>query len=562
MKRITFHFFAIMLVVLAYIFFPLNPVQLYAWTTPTQADAVQWVKTQANNGTGFNPDGIYGYQCSDFATSYLNWLISGNTALNSPYTTYNAYQYWNLSYPAGWQKITNYDTFVPQPGDLLVFNGTANNPYGHVAVAIEGCTQTVAKVVEQDGSKNWQGAHYNSYGYFTSYISFVGVIRPAFSSPAPQDNAPIGFLDGAVGGDGTVTVSGWARDADSSSTSLTVHVYIGGPAGSSDAEVYAITANISRPDVDKNNNYGFYSTIKTSKRGNQPIYAYAINIGSSAGNTMLTGSPKTVTIAPERIDITSITLDQTNITLNKNSFITLLPIIVPDNATNKSITWTSSDTSIATVDNNGKVNAVNFGTATISATTQNGISASCVVTVPLPFSDVKTDDWFYEDVLYVVHANYFKGIGTTTFSPQSTLTRGQLVAVLGRYAEIDESKYQGASFSDVKNNAYYASAVTWAADNHIVNGVGNQCFMPDQNITRQDLAVILYRFAQYKNKQLTSKRDYAGFADANQIRPYAIDAVKALYCAEIVSGKSHNVFDPTGTATRAECAAMLHRFVQ
>ena len=148
---------------------------------PSRQTAVDWVCAQADAGAGYDVDGIFGNQCSDFATAYINYLIDGN-AWSGGYTTYHGYQYFDISYPAGWQKIENYDAFIPQAGDILVFNGAGSNTYGHVAVAIEGCTTTVYNAVGQDGYYNTLGAAYQSGAYFNSGMQFRGAVRPAFGA--------------------------------------------------------------------------------------------------------------------------------------------------------------------------------------------------------------------------------------------------------------------------------------------------------------------------------------------------------------------------------------------
>ncbi|MDR1065486.1 MAG: S-layer homology domain-containing protein, partial [Oscillospiraceae bacterium] len=162
------------------------------------------------------------------------------------------------------------------------------------------------------------------------------------------------------------------------------------------------------------------------------------------------------------------------------------------------------------------------------------------------------------------------------FSPNAQATRGMIVTVLFRCAEEQlrmesgELRIGDAShtdekpaerFEDVLLGKYYSDAVAWAAENEIVGGVGGGRFAPDANITRQDLAVILTRYAEYKGLPLAALREYAAFSDDNAVSDYARAAVEACYRAGIISGKPNNLFDPKGEATRAEVAAMLHRFI-
>jgi hypothetical protein len=140
------------------------------------------------------------------------------------------------------------------------------------------------------------------------------------------------------------------------------------------------------------------------------------------------------------------------------------------------------------------------------------------------------------------------------------MNRAMLVTVLHRLG--GELSIGGiSSFSDVATAAYYAAAVAWAENFGIVTGVGGGLFAPNAEITRQDLAVMLLNYANKAGLTLPNIREYSGFADADRISSYALLAVEALYEAGIINGKGAGAFDPRGAATRAEVAAMLHRFV-
>jgi hypothetical protein len=176
------------------------------------------------------------------------------------------------------------------------------------------------------------------------------------------------------------------------------------------------------------------------------------------------------------------------------------------------------------------------------------------------FTDVKKDDWFCDDVIFVYTHGLMTGTAADKFSPNAHTTRGMIVTGLFRLA----APAKGANttdFTDIPLGQYYSDAVAWAAENRLVGGVGGGRFAPDANITRQDLAVILTRYAEYKGVTLAAIREYAAFSDDSDISDYAKMAVEACYRAGIISGKPGNLFDPKGTATRAEVAAMLHRFI-
>jgi len=179
-----------------------------------------------------------------------------------------------------------------------------------------------------------------------------------------------------------------------------------------------------------------------------------------------------------------------------------------------------------------------------------------------PFTDVFEGDWFYDDVKFVHQNGLFAGTSANTFSPQMPMTRGMVVTVLGRLAGIDLADYSGVSFDDVDTAQWYAPHVKWAAEMGIVSGVGNNNYAPDSDISRQDLAVILYNYAVKMGITLPETETAADFDDGTDIASYAAAAVTAMQKAGVISGKPGNVFDPQGIATRAEVAAMLHRFVE
>jgi hypothetical protein len=180
-----------------------------------------------------------------------------------------------------------------------------------------------------------------------------------------------------------------------------------------------------------------------------------------------------------------------------------------------------------------------------------------------PFNDVKESDWFYSDVAYA-HANgLFGGTSASAFSPNTPMSRAMLVTVIGRLADANVGGYANASsFSDVAAGQYYAPYVQWAQTNAIINGTGENIFAPNAPVARQDLAVILTNYARYAGKSLPAKQNYSGFADARSIAGYAQAAVEILNKAGVINGKPGNLFDPQGSATRAEAAAILRRFIE
>lgn len=181
---------------------------------------------------------------------------------------------------------------------------------------------------------------------------------------------------------------------------------------------------------------------------------------------------------------------------------------------------------------------------------------------PVPnFTDIN-GHWAKEHILFAVSRGLFSGTSKTTFSPNTTLTRGMFVTALGRLAGIDPADYQNRKFTDVKANAYYAPYVNWAASKGIVGGTTSTTFAPDSNITREQMAVIMKNYADKMGYSIPKTLEAVTFADNAQISSWAKDAVKAMQQAGVLSGKENNRFDPQGNATRAEAATVLHRFVE
>ena len=178
----------------------------------------------------------------------------------------------------------------------------------------------------------------------------------------------------------------------------------------------------------------------------------------------------------------------------------------------------------------------------------------------LPFTDVTTSDWFYDDVLFVYDAGLFAGTSDTTFSPNAAMTRAMLVTVLYRL-EGQPAVNGRSGFSDVTFNSYYEDAVTWAADNGIVNGTSASTFSPNANVTREQMAAILYRYAQYKQYNTAASSSLTGFSDYTTVSSYAVTPLQWSVAEKLVNGSAGKLM-PTGNATRAQVAAILHRFVE
>ncbi len=177
----------------------------------------------------------------------------------------------------------------------------------------------------------------------------------------------------------------------------------------------------------------------------------------------------------------------------------------------------------------------------------------------LPFTDVDVDDWFYEAVEYVYENDMMNGVSDTKFGPDAQLTRGMIVTILYRLE--NEPAVSGSDFSDVVADQYYADPVAWAAKNGIVTGYPDGTFGPNKSITREQLAAILYRYASYKGYDVSKSADLSAYTDADSVSAYAKDAMAWANAEGIITGVTSTTLNPTGTATRAQVAAILARFV-
>ena len=181
--------------------------------------------------------------------------------------------------------------------------------------------------------------------------------------------------------------------------------------------------------------------------------------------------------------------------------------------------------------------------------------------VGLPFADVSSSDWFYNDVRYVYEKGIMDGTGADRFSPNAPLTRAMIVTIL--YRMDGSPAMSGASdFKDVDSNKWFAKAVAWAAANGIVNGYGSGLFGPNDPVTREQLAAILYRYAVYGGMTaVTLEENLGSFADTAQLSAYAIQAMNWAVGQGLINGSGSNLV-PKAQATRAQVAAIIHRYLE
>ena len=182
-------------------------------------------------------------------------------------------------------------------------------------------------------------------------------------------------------------------------------------------------------------------------------------------------------------------------------------------------------------------------------------------TAVIHFDDVPQDAWFADAVAYVQANNMMNGTSGDRFSPNNMATRSMIVTIL--YRMEGEPRGDAADFEDVSSDAYYADAVSWAAEQGLVNGITEFSFAPDEPITREQLAVILYRYADYKGCNTAEEgMSVQEYVDANEISRYAVPAMQWANSEGIITGTSSTMLSPKGSATRAQLAVILMRFCE
>ena len=316
---------------------------------------------------------------------------------------------------------------------------------------------------------------------------------------------------------------------------------------------------------------------------------------------------------------TAVTLPK-NVTVKVGGSVRLLPSLAPVDCTDE-LVWSSSDTSVAAVAADGTVTGRKDGSAVITVTA-GSVSARCEVTVGTPahvhsytavvtaptcavqgyttytcscgdyyyddyvpalghnyvngvctrcgasrpetrFVDVKPGSWYYESIVYAVSNGLMNGVGDSKFEPEEGMTRAMLVTVLWRYE--GSPKQRPSTFSDVPRGQWYSEAVSWAAKNGIVTGVGNNKFEPDTQITREQIATILYRYAQKKCADTSARGSLSAFPDNGKVNSWAKTALQWCVGEGLIGGTNENgkvYLDPQGTATRAQVATILMRYIE
>ncbi len=176
------------------------------------------------------------------------------------------------------------------------------------------------------------------------------------------------------------------------------------------------------------------------------------------------------------------------------------------------------------------------------------------------FDDIKKDDWFYSDVMFVFNNKIMTGTSESEFSPNTTLNRAMMITILHRI-DGDNSMYEKDIFNDVEKNSWYENAVNWGFENKIVTGTSENTFAPMDNLTREQLCVMLYNYTKHIGAK-TEFADISHYSDNNTVSDWAKDAVSWAVQEKIVTGKGNNTLAPKESATRAEAAAVIRRYTE
>jgi len=184
-----------------------------------------------------------------------------------------------------------------------------------------------------------------------------------------------------------------------------------------------------------------------------------------------------------------------------------------------------------------------------------------------PYRDVRSSDWYYENVMFMYEKGLMSGTAADMFSPDLPLTRAMIVTILNRLEGEPNAFSLANPFNDVAEGQWYTSAIKWAVECGIVQGYNEVTFGPNDNVTREQLAAILMRYLNFKEINLPVTTQYILFADESDIANYAMDAIQTLNKLGIINGIGTNsagqtMIDPKGNAKRAQVAAMLHRLLE
>ena len=407
------------------------------------------------------------------------------------------------------EALTTPATLTVSKGATVTVSGSETGIYLPSNVTYTNNGTVNATVVTAEVTGNTYNIIYTVNGQ-TYYTVTAKAVSGTITYPAPADPTDLGSYRFDGWDYGNVTVSG--PDASGNVT---------------------ITVDSPAPT---NNTYTFAADLTYTGGSSGGSTRYAVTVPSNVSNGTVTVSPSrasynqtvTITVTPdEGYELSSLTVTDRN-----GSTISLTKV---------------SDTRYTF-------------TMPRSAVTISASFAEEQLVSSLPFTDVSVDDWFYDMVEYVYDNGIMTGTSGTTFEPNATLTRAMMATVL--WAMEGNPTSGSGSYTDVSSGDWYYNAVRWATSAGVVNGVGDNTFAPNDPLTREQMAVMLYAYAVYKGYDTAASTAAESFSDSGEISGWALTAMNWAVDNGLLGGKPGNLLDPTGSATRAEIATILRNFCE
>lgn len=500
--------------------------------------------------------------------SNVSFVIPVGTAVENARTTFLG----NLNYESTGSNFTKVDLLTGEPISGTMAN---DNNYGlqrdntHMSAVVGRflAGYTIGEYLIGH-INNMNGTNFTSKEEITEIYSFdtdIGKL-PAMYVDAIKDSA-----DAAIENPYQVTtLTGYKDPMESIETAIEEATYSFEGIASNDALKEAIESKLGNLNLSN----GAATTVTVSAMENDAFTATVnVRFGYLSGSVEITGSYTEEVETPEH----NITVNEPNhgsvtVVESASTGETVTITVAPDNGYRlEDLTVedaAGNELELEYIGNGKYTFVMPAGSVTVDADFTRITSVRPPVDEPdepqeteLPFVDVDDSDWFYDAVYYAYTNGLMDGVSTTQFAPNSNLTRGMVVTILYRLE--GEPRVTGSSgFSDVASGAWYADPVTWAAANGIVNGVSDTEFAPNTDITREQLAAILFRYAEYKGYDVSGRDSLTGYTDRSSISAYALDAMRWAVDEGLITGMTATTIVPQGTATRAQCATMLMRFIE
>ena len=404
---------------------------------------------------------------------------------------------------------------TPQVGDLAFMDWNKGGGYKHVEIVYQVSGSTIYTIGGNSGpntsslytSQVWKHSLSKTSGYFTKFV------RPAYVTTVKVDKTPIGYLDSAVGDVDSIYVKGWAYDPDTTSKALEIKIYVDGE------YIGSTVADKERTDVDKvcgcGPNHGYEATFEydVEEDGTHKVEAYAVNTDTSGKNTLLTNSPKEVLVKADVEPEEDLEEDSTEDVEEET------PAEDPEMTPDETPEVVEPD----------------------------------LIPDENVFSDVPKSQYYYEPVLWAVENGITSGLSETTFAPEASCTRGQVVTFLWRAKGCPEPTVTTHNFADLKENEYYYKAVLWAVENGITSGLTETTFAPDATVTRSQFVTLLYRAEG--RPVCTGNNPFTDVVGTD----YYYEPV--LWAVEngITSGLTETTFAPEASCTRGQVVTFLYR---